>query len=51
MTVRKEITGKWLVEVDPQGRDGPRKRKRFVTKGETLTGEIFQMEQNNHHLS
>ncbi len=36
MTVRKLDDGKpklWLAEVYPQGRDGPRKRKRFATKG------------------
>ena len=37
MTVRKLDDGKpklWLVEIYPQGRNGPRKRKRFATKGE-----------------
>lgn len=31
----------WLAEVSFQGREGPRKRKHFATKGEKLVGEIF----------
>lgn len=44
MTVRKLDDGKpkpWLAEVYPQGRDGPRKRKRFATKGEALAFEKY----------
>lgn len=47
MTVRKLDDGKsklWLVEVYPQGRGGPRKRKRFATKGEALAFERFVMD-------
>jgi len=47
MTVRKLDDDKsklWLVEVYPQGRDGPRKRKRFATKGEALAFERFVMD-------
>lgn len=42
MTVRKLDDSKpklWLVEVYPEGRGGPRKRKRFATKGEALAWE------------
>lgn len=41
MTVRKLDDGKpllWLVEVYPQGREGP--RKRFATKGEAAAWEL-----------
>lgn len=47
MTVRELDDDKsklWLVEVYPQGRDGPRKRKRFATKGEALAFERFVMD-------
>lgn len=50
MTVRKLDDGKakpWLAEVYPQGRDGPRKRKRFSTKGEALAYEAWATEQAN----
>ena len=48
MTVRKLDDDKpklWLVEVYPQGRDGPRKRKRFATKGEALAWEKHMLAQ------
>ena len=48
MTVRKLDDGKpkpWLAEVYPQGRDGPRKRKRFATKGEALAWEKHMLAQ------
>lgn len=48
MTVRKLDDGKpkpWLVEVYPQGRDGPRKRKRHATKGEALVWEKHMLAQ------
>ena len=50
MTVRKLDDGKpklWLAEVYPQGRDGPRKRKRFATKGEALAWEKWLLEESN----
>lgn len=50
MTVRKLNDGRarlWLAEVYPHGRSGPRKRKRFATKGEALAYEAFLMEQAN----
>ena len=42
MAVHKLDYGKpklWLAEVYPQGRNGPRKRRRFATKGEALAWE------------
>jgi len=48
MTVRKLTDGKslpWMAELYPQGRDGPRKRKRFATKGEALGWERWILEQ------
>lgn len=48
MTVRKLDDGKpklWLAEVYPQGRDGPRKRRRFATKGEALAWEKHMLAQ------
>lgn len=45
MTVRKQASGKWLAEVYPQGRVGPRKRKQFVTKGEALAWEKHMLAQ------
>ncbi|UBO74883.1 phage integrase [Aeromonas rivuli] len=50
MTVRKLDDGKphiWLAEVYPQGREGPRKRKRFATKGEALVWEKWLLEEHN----
>lgn len=50
MTVRKLDYGKprlWLAEVYPQGREGPRKRKRFATKGEALVWEKWLLEESN----
>ena len=50
MTVRKLDDGKprpWLAEVYPQGRDGPRKRKRFATKGEAQVWEKWLLEESN----
>ncbi|MGL6517357.1 phage integrase [Aeromonas caviae] len=50
MTVRKLDDGKprlWLAEVYPQGREGPRKRKRFATKGEALAWEKWLLEESN----
>lgn len=49
MTVRKLTDGStnpWLVEVYPQGRSGPRKRKRFVTKGEAVAWERFILDEH-----
>ncbi|CAJ1887943.1 phage integrase [Aeromonas veronii] len=49
MTVRKLDDGKpklWLAEVYPQGREGPRKRKRFATKGEALAWERFTLDEH-----
>lgn len=49
MTVRKLTDGStnpWLVEVYPQGRAGPRKRKRFVTKGEAVAWERFILDEH-----
>ncbi len=46
MTVRNLKDGSkkpWLAEVYPAGRDGPRKRKRFATKGEALSWETFTL--------
>ena len=48
MTVRKLTDGSakpWLAEVYPAGRGGPRKRKRFATKGEALAWERWLLEQ------
>jgi len=48
MTVRKLTDGSakpWLAEVYPSGRNGPRKRKHFATKGEALTWENWLLEQ------
>ena len=42
MTVRNTKDGSkkpWLAEVYPEGREGPRKRKKFATKGEALNWE------------
>lgn len=50
MSVRKLDDGKphlWLAEVYPQGREGPRKRKRFATKGEALAWEKWLLEESN----
>ena len=50
MTVRKLNDDKpkfWLAEVYPQGREGPRKRKRFATKGEALAWEKWLLEESN----
>ncbi|MFM5138452.1 phage integrase [Aeromonas rivipollensis] len=49
MTVRKLADGStnpWLVEIYPQGRSGPRKRKRFATKGEALAWERFILDEH-----
>ncbi|MGL5668765.1 MAG: phage integrase [Shewanella sp.] len=49
MTVRKLSDGKpkpWLAEVYPQGRDGPRKRKRFHTKAEASAWESFVLDEH-----
>ncbi len=49
MSIRKLDDGKpllWLAEVYPQGREGPRKRKRFATKGEALAFERFVLDPN-----
>ena len=48
MTIGKLSDGNlklWLVEVYPQGRAGPRKRKHFVTKGEALAWEKYILSQ------
>jgi integrase len=50
MSVRKLPDGgnkPWLAEVYPSGRDGPRKRKRFATKGEATAWEKWQLEETN----
>lgn len=50
MSIRKLDDGKprlWLAEVYPQGRDGPRKRKRFATKGEAQVWEKWLLEESN----
>ncbi|MFM5670909.1 tyrosine-type recombinase/integrase [Aeromonas hydrophila] len=50
MTVRKLDDGKprlWLAEVYPQGRKGPRKRKRFATKGEAQAWEKWLLDESN----
>lgn len=46
MTVRKLNDGKaklWIADCYPEGRLGPRKRRRFATKGEALAWEAFVM--------
>ncbi|MBZ6064665.1 tyrosine-type recombinase/integrase [Aeromonas schubertii] len=51
MTVRKLNDGKpkpWLAELYPQGRGGPRKRKRFHTQGEAKAWELFVL--NEHQV-
>ncbi|PIJ41742.1 site-specific integrase [Tatumella sp. OPLPL6] len=47
MTVRKQPNGKWLCECYPNGREGKRVRKQFVTKGEAIAFENFTMEEVN----
>lgn len=39
MTVKKDDSGKWLVDLRPSGRSGKRFRKQFVTKAEALAYE------------
>ena len=49
MTVRKLDDGKplsWLADIRPGGRNGPRRRKRFATKGEATAWELWQLEQS-----
>lgn len=36
MTIKKLDSGEWLVDCRPEGRDGPRIRKKFRMKGEAL---------------
>ncbi len=46
MTVRKLDDGKpklWLADIRPDGVEGPRLRKRFLTKGEALAWERHQL--------
>ncbi|TNH91630.1 phage integrase, partial [Aeromonas hydrophila] len=45
MSVRKtdHKTKPWLSEIYPDGREGPRKRKRFATKGEALAWESHML--------
>ncbi|PXV56873.1 tyrosine-type recombinase/integrase [Aeromonas dhakensis] len=48
MTIRKLDDGKplpWLADIRPGGRNGPRRRKRFATKGEAAAWELWQLEQ------
>ncbi len=48
MTVRRLDDGKpllWLADIRPGGRNRPRRRKRFATKGETAAWELWQLEQ------
>ncbi|MGL5844208.1 MAG: phage integrase [Aeromonas hydrophila] len=50
MTVRKLDDGKplpWLADIRPGGRNGPRRRKRFATKGEATAWELWQLEQSS----
>lgn len=50
MAVRKQKSGKWLVEIYPEGRpskanpNAPRIRKLFATKGEALAFERFVLD-------
>ncbi|HCT5133071.1 TPA: tyrosine-type recombinase/integrase [Aeromonas hydrophila] len=49
MTVRKLDDSKplpWLADIRPGGRNGPRRRKRFATKGEATAWELWQLEQS-----
>ncbi|HHR6392344.1 TPA: site-specific integrase [Providencia alcalifaciens] len=41
MTVRKIESGEWLCDIRPNGVNGKRIRKKFVTKGEALSYEKF----------
>ncbi|MCG9941588.1 MULTISPECIES: site-specific integrase [Providencia] len=41
MTVRKTESGEWLCDIRPNGVNGKRIRKKFVTKGEALSYEKF----------
>lgn len=39
MTIKKDSSGKWLVDLRPSGRNGKRYRKQFTTKAEALAYE------------
>lgn len=41
MTVRKIASGEWLCDIRPNGVDGKRIRKKFITKGEALYYEKY----------
>ncbi|ENJ7584636.1 site-specific integrase [Providencia rettgeri] len=41
MTIRKIESGEWLCDIRPNGVNGKRIRKKFVTKGEALSYEKF----------
>ncbi|OCQ52348.1 Tyrosine recombinase XerD [Photorhabdus australis subsp. thailandensis] len=45
MAINKQTSGKWLVELYPNGRTGRRIRKQFTTKGEAIAYERFILEQ------
>jgi len=45
MTIRKQKSGKYLVELYPQGRDGKRVRKTFATQTEAKRFEQFQLKE------
>lgn len=46
MAINKLPSGKWQVQVFPNGRDGKRIRRQFVTKGEAQSYEKFVKEQS-----
>lgn len=45
MAVSKLPSGKWQVQVFPNGRNGKRIRRQFATKGEALSYEKYVKEQ------
>lgn len=45
MSITKQVDGRWLVELYPNGRTGKRIRKIFTTKGEAISFERYVIEQ------